>query len=350
MRRALLFLGALALAAPAAARAQTAAQLLEQGVSRYQNFDFELAAASIRRALTVGGPSGLPRQERARALSYLAAVELFRSRPDSARSAFEQLVLLAPRYRPSGLVFPPTVLAQYDQARQAVKAVDIAAPDSVDLRLGAGVFAPWAYASSVHVIRVSVLRSDGKPIAGLYRGAVSDSVLLRWDGRDSTGAVVPSGSYQLRVESLDPDSGVRRIAQLPLDVQIIRRDTLPHPPRPDSLLKPERNPVGPALKVLATGVALGGLTAGLPILFDARPYATGTRFVVGGALSVAGIAAFVSQHPGRRIPENISANTATQTRWERERDAVVDENRRRIEDVRFKIRTGALVRMDRDVR
>lgn len=348
--RLLILLGALALAAPVAARAQTAAQLLEQGISRYQNFEFDLAAALIWRALSLAGPSGLPRQERARALSYLAAVELFRDRRDSARAAFEQLVLLAPRYRPSDLVFPPTVLAQYTQVRQTIKVVDIVAPDSVDLRLGTGVFAPWAYTSSVHVINVSVLRSDARPVVRLYRGAVSDSVPLRWDGRDSTGTAVPSGSYQLRVESLDADNEVVRIAQLPLDVQIIRRDTLPHPPRPDSLLKPERIPVGPAFRVFATGAALGGLTAGLPALFGAKPYATGTRFVVGGALGLAGLAGFLSHHPGRRIPENISANGEVLGRWEREREAVVRENRLRIEDVRFKIRTGALVRLDRDVR
>ena len=67
-------------------------------------------------------------------------------------------------------------------------------------------------------------------------------------------------------------------------------------------------------------------------------------------ITLAGIAGLLSHHPGRRIPENISANAAIRLRWEREREAVVGENRRRIEDVRFKIRTGALVRMDRDVR
>lgn len=350
MRRVFLLLGALALAVPPAARAQTAAQLLEQGITRYQNFEFESAALSIRRALSLAGPAGLPRQERARALSYLAAAELFNSRPESARAAFEQLVLLAPRYRPSSLVFPPSVLAQYDQVRLSIKAVDIVAPDTLDVRLGAGVFAPWVYASSVHEISVSVVRSDGRRVRPLYRGALSDSLPLRWDARDSTGAVVSSGSYQLRVESLGADNQVVRTAELPLDVQIVRRDTLPHPPRPDSLLKPERNPFGPALKVLATGLALGGLTAGLPIMFDAGSQAAGTRFIVGGALSLAGIAAFVSHHPGRRIPENISANAAVRAEWERARRAVVEENQRRIEDVRLRIRTGDLVQMDRAAR
>lgn len=340
-------IGALVLCPLAALRAQTAAELLEEGITRYQNFDLELAAAWIRRALAVPPPSGLPRLERARALSYLGAVELFRDRRDSAQSAFEQLVLLAPRYRPSDLVFPPAVRAQYDQVRLSIKAVEIVAPDSVDTRLGTGGFAPWAYASSPHVINVSVARTDGRRVRALYRGMLSDSIPLRWDGGDSAGAAVPSGSYQFRVESLDADSQVVRIAQLSLDVVISRRDTLPHPPRPDSLLKPERIPFGPALKVLATGLGLGGLTAGLPALFDAGPQATGTRFIVGGALGLAGIAAFVSLHPGRRIPDHIADNATVLAAWERNRQAVLEENRRRIEDVRLRIRAGSLVQMDR---
>lgn len=350
MRRALLLLGALALALPPDGRAQTAGEVLERAINAYQDFQLDNAAALLRRALAFPPSSGLPRQDRARALSYLAAVELFRDRRDSALAAFQRLVLLAPRYRPSDRIFPPPVLNTYHEVRQATKVVDIAAPDTVDLPLSSGAFAPWAYASSLHDVTASVVRSDGRLVRPLYSGPIGDSLAIRWDGRDSTGVTVASGSYQLRVESRDANRQVIRIAQLPLDVQIVRRDTLPHPPRPDSLLKPERIPLGPALRVFATGAALGGLTAGLPALFGAKPYATGTRFVVGGALGLAGLAGFLSHHPGRRIPENISANGEVLGRWEREREAVVRENRLRIEDVRLKIRTGALAQMDRDVR
>jgi hypothetical protein len=350
MRRALVLLGALALANLGPARAQTAAEVLQRGVSAYENLQLDVAAALIRRALAFPASSGLPKPERARALSYLAAAELFQNRQDSATATFQQLVWVAPRYRPSDLIFPPPVLNLFDRVRQTTKAVDIAAPDSVDLPFGSEPFTSWLYASILHGVDAAVLQGDGKLVRGLYRGPLGDSLALRWDGRDSAGVPVPSGSYQLRVQSMEPSGEVAGVALLPLELKLVRRDTLPYPPRPDSLLRPEHRPVAPAFRALAAGVALAGLTALLPAVIGGQPEATGARYVVGVSLGLAGVAGFLSHHPGQLIPEIAAANRALLEKWDRDRQALVQENRRRREDTRLQIVVGTVVQLRGGVR
>ena len=89
--------------------AQSASDLLGQGVQKYQALEYDAAAALLERSLRHDSIAGLADSLRARALTYLAATELFRGQRDSAVGAFRQLVLLNPRYRPDELIFPPQV-------------------------------------------------------------------------------------------------------------------------------------------------------------------------------------------------------------------------------------------------
>src|SRR5207253_1432307 len=75
-------------------------ELLGQGVKAYQALEYDAAAALLEQSLGRDSASGLADSLRARALTYLAATELFRGQRDSAVGAFRQLVLLNPRYRP----------------------------------------------------------------------------------------------------------------------------------------------------------------------------------------------------------------------------------------------------------
>src|SRR2546422_11115323 len=88
-------------------RAQSARELLGQGVKAYQALEYDAAAALLEESLGRDSAAGLADSLRARALTYLGATELFRGQRDSAAATFRHLVLLNPRYRPDALIFPP---------------------------------------------------------------------------------------------------------------------------------------------------------------------------------------------------------------------------------------------------
>ncbi len=57
-------------------------------------------------------------------------------------------------------------------------------------------------------------------------------------------------------------------------------------------------------------------------------------------MTIAGIAAFLSHHPGRSIPGNAAHNRTLRDDWRRAVDDVTRRNAQRIREVRMRIRTG----------
>jgi flagellar hook capping protein FlgD len=344
MRRVVALLGAVALATlagPRGARAQSAAEVLAQGVRAYQDLEFDGAAGLLRRSLAFQGSQALAPAGAARALIYLAATELFRKNPDSAAAVARRLVLLDPRFRPDELVFPPQVLALYDGVRRTTPTVIARAPADTSIRPGAGAFAVRLYASTFHDVSATLGTEAGRLVRTLYAGPIGDSLALTWNGLDSSGARPPDGRYTLTVTSLDRGRRAVRMLRLPIEVAQPSVDTLPRPaPPPDSLLRPERQPMGPAARAFAPAALTGLAIVALPSLVANREDASGTRFLVGGAVTIAGIAAFLSHHPGRPIPGNAAHNRALRDDWRRAVDDVTHRNAQRIREVRMRIRAG----------
>jgi len=107
---------ALLLAAPAlAAQNGNASEVMTSAVRAYQDLDFDAAARLLRRVLSPPLASELDDSTRARALTYLGAAVHYRDRRDSATAVFRRLVVLAPRYRPDTLTFPPEITRLYDE-------------------------------------------------------------------------------------------------------------------------------------------------------------------------------------------------------------------------------------------
>ncbi|OLD20754.1 MAG: hypothetical protein AUJ01_03665 [Acidobacteria bacterium 13_1_40CM_3_65_5] len=190
---------------------------------------------------------------------------------------------------------------------------------------------------------MTLVALDGRVVRTLYRGPIGDSLVLRWNGLDSAGTgPPPSGAYALTVSSFNRDGRVARIMRMPFELLPGPTDTLPHPAPPaDSVLLPERRPMGPALRVLAPGVLAGVGVAILPGLVARGEQPSGGRFVVGGTITLVSIAAFVSHRPGRQIPANVAHNRGIHD-WRR---AVADVSRRNAERGRglIGVRTGAPV-------
>jgi hypothetical protein len=340
MKRSLLLVGLwLAVAGPIAVRAQSAAAVLAQGVRAYEDLEFDGAAGLLRRALAFQGRDALAPADAARALMYLTATEVFRDRRDSATTAARRLVLLDPRFRPDQLVFPPQVLAVYEGVRRVTPAVTARAPGDTSIRPGTDAYAVWLYASTFHDVSASVATETGRVVRALYGGPIGDSLALTWNGLDSAGARVSDGRYAITVNSLDRQRRVVRILRLPLAVSQPSIDTLPHPALP--LFRPERQPFGPAVRALAPAALAGVAIAILPKVVAGGEDASGARFVVGGTVTVAGIAAFLSHHPGRPMPDNVAHNRTLRDAWRREADDVARRNAQRVREVRIAVHAGA---------
>jgi hypothetical protein len=334
MTRALALLAALWLgtwAAPRAAPAQSAAAALAQGIRAYDDLEFDNAAGLLSRALAVRGADGLSPADAARALIYLAATELLRDHPDSARALSRRLVLSNPRFHPDELVFPPQVLTLYAAVRRATPAVIGRAAADTAIRPGTDALQVRLYSSTFHDVAATLATEDGRLVRRLYTGPISDSLDLHWNGLDSSGtAPPPNGRYTITVTSLDRQRRVVRILRLPLQVQQGRVDTLPHPAPPaDSLLRPERQPMGPGLRALAPAALAGVAIVVLPSVVASGEDASGARFVVGGTVTIAGIVAFLSHHPGRSISGNAAHNRTLRDAWRREVAEVARRNTER---------------------
>src|SRR5881296_3148320 len=163
-------------------RAQSASDLLGRGVRHYQALEYDAAAALLEQSLGRDSAAGLADSLRARALSYLAATELFRGQRDSAVAAFRQLVLLNPHYRPDELIFPPQVTNLFQEVRRATRAIAVAVPPVTELRTRSDSLPARVLASSLADVVVTLAHEDGTPVLQLYSGPVADSILVSWDG------------------------------------------------------------------------------------------------------------------------------------------------------------------------
>lgn len=342
--RLVILLGATALISPRELPGQASSATVAQAVRAYDDLEFDAAAGLLRRALGAQGKDALLPADRDRALMYLAATELLRENRDSARAAARRLVLTNPRFRPDDLVFPPQVLQLYAEVRRTTLVVTGMAPADTEFRPGVEALAVRLYPSAEHNVSAALVTPDGSVLRTLYRGPISDSLVVHWDGLDSTGTRLSGGRYAIMVSSFERGGGGRvvRFLRLPLEVLQVTTDTLlPPPPPADTLLRPERQPVSPALRVLAPGVVTGAAIAVLPQMMGENVEPSSGRLVVGGAAIVVGIAAFVSHHPGRSIPDNVAHNRVVQD-W---RHAVTDIARRNAERSRelMSVRTDAPV-------
>lgn len=321
-------------------RAQSASDLLGSGVRAYQALEYDAAAALLDRSLGGDSPAGLADSLRARALTYLAATELFRGKRDAAVAAFRQLVVLNPRYRPDELIFPPQVTNLFQEVRRATRAIAVAVPPVTELRSRLERFTARVLASSLADVTVTLAHEDGTQIRELYSGPVADSLLVTWDGLTAAEAPAENGRYVLRVAPRIPTADGPRARQVVLDVKRVVPDTLSWPPPLASPpLLPERTSSGPALRSLAAGLVAGAAAVALPSIMARGKDATGARFAVGATVGVAGFVGFFARKP-RPLEANVRANASQRDAWKKKLDAVRAENTARLRTTRLVVRAG----------
>jgi hypothetical protein len=329
--------------------AQSAGSILGQGIRAYQALQYDAAAALLQQSLLQQPPLALADTQRVRALSYLAATELFRGRRGAAAEAFRQLIQLDLRAGPDSLVFPPQVTNLFQDVRRATKVVRLEVPAVTELHARLEWFTARLLASSLAHVTVALLRTDGTPVRTLYDGPVADSLLVKWDGLATGGTPPVDGRYVLRVTPHAAAGDGARPIEAALDLTQERPDTVPWPAPPmgPSLLS-ERTSAGPALRSLAAGALAGATVALLPAVVARGASGTDARFVVATAVSVSGLVGFLSQHPGQPIAANVRANAAARDAWQRRVDAVRAENGNRRTSARLVVRAGPATVVERE--
>ena len=310
--------------APLPAAAQTANVLLAEGLRAYQGLDFAAAAELLHRSLEPEDSVPLAPPDRLRALMYLGAADLLRENRDHAVATFRTLLLTDPRYRPDSLVFSPKITQVFAGVLETIKAVGLAAPPEARFPAGEGSLDVRAYATSRHSIEALVSSARGNAVVTLYRGEITDSLTLAWNGLDSTGRTLPSGPYRLVVtSSLAPDQALRYVS-LPLELSTTPVDTLPWPAAP----LPARSRWD--LRFLVPGGLLGTALA-LPAALGAGG-AKGLRISAG---LVVATAAVIAGRPHASAPDR-----QAQSEWRGQMRATRQENQRRRAHPEIVIRCG----------
>jgi hypothetical protein len=327
--RAVLLIVALAIAAllPGAVEAQNARETAARGIAAYQAVRYDNAAPLLRQALETTGSDALSDSARAVVAAYLAATELFRNRHDAAAAAVRQALAADPAYRPDTLAFPPKIAEAFESVRRSTRFVRVRAPSDTTIQPGGRGYPVRLVVSAPHEITAALLPERGTPQV-FYQGTVADTAVLTWPAFDRRSAP-PEGRFQLEIRSRLPGGGTR-VVRLPLEARAIRPDTVPTPPPPpDSAFRPEYAPRRSAVPAVSLGLMAGAVTMLLPTVVAKDGIGSRTRYVLGGALSVAGIVAFFNQSRGDPLPENTAANRALVDQWRREAEAARAENERR---------------------
>lgn len=336
-----------ALLVPVAAQAQSATALLDQGVRAYSRREYDGGAWLLRRALSAEGTDALAPSEAARALMYLTAIEVGRNQRDSALAAARRLIVIDPRYRPDQQTFPPQVIAVYEQARRSAPSVSIRASGDTAIRPGTDAFIVRLGSVTSPEVTATVTGDDGRVVRTLFTGTIKDSVDVRWNGLDQSGNAPPPGRYAILVtptarERRNAGGGATWTLRLPLELTRPVVDTTALPPAPpDSLFRPERGDTKGAMRALIPGVVAGLAIVVLPKVVASGEHASNARLVVGGTVAAASVAAFLSRHPGQRLPSNEQYNRNLREQYKRNAAEVTRRNADRMKQARLIIRPGA---------
>lgn len=329
-----------------ALHAQEPSDPLAAALSSFNDLDYDAAATRLRAAIALTGAQRLGDADRTRALMYLGATENFRGVRPGAIDAFRALLVIDPRYRPSEVIFPPEVIALYQETRIGVRATSAEIAPVADLAIPTDRLPIKIFASSLHDIRVRVTTSLGAPERILYEGVIGDSVLVSWDGREASGAAGRPGRYLLRIASRGPGGNTEREVQIPLEVEHIPIDTLPWPEQLNSRqLRPETIVRANGTRQVITGLAGAAAVVLLPSLIGATDVSS-LRYGVAAGISVAGLVGLATATRPQPVPENIAYNNTLRAEWSREFERIKAENRTRLSTVRLRVRTERAVTVE----
>lgn len=326
---------------PAAAEAQVRPDPLARPLAAYRDLEFDAAANGLRALLERTSPAALSADDRARALMYLGATEVFRQRREAATEAFRTLLLANPRYRPDQLIFPPDILTAFAEARSGVRVVSVLVPPVTEIRALEDQLAVRLHVAGAHEVRAVILDPAGSPVRVLFDGLLGDSVTVPWNGRDGLGRLREAGDYRLRVISRAPTGREERAVEIPLVIIRLTEDTLAVPgPLDPAGLRPEMAAPTAGTRFLVAGLGTALVAAALPAIAGGGSDGGGLRFGIAAAIGGAGVLGFQRARTPSPIPANIEANRRAREAREREVERVRAENAARRSSGRMRIEAG----------
>jgi hypothetical protein len=329
MRRLALLLFAAALV-PLPAQAQTAEQLLVQARSAFDNLDFEAAARLYLRALDISvSPT---REQRDTAQLYLGVSYEYAGQRVNSTSAFRVFIRDNP-CAPTPEVFGPGVTQAYVEARSGLFAAGLCA--LVPQRLATGDTAVFRVAATRAVLVRLLLRDAAGAVVLDFGDRTATGVQdVRWTlGASPSAFGAEPRDMTLVMEARERDGGATDQRTYPVRVHAPSVDTLAHPLAPSqSLLRPERRPMGAATGDLVKGLAFGAgaAVAATTLAHKSLGGETVKAAAIGGTMSLVGVIGFFKASAGRDIPENRAFNEGLRRTWRAAADSVMAENRRRL--------------------
>ena len=346
---AILSLGALHLVHAGSAAAQGAPQLIEAARARLEDIQPDSASALLVRALGAG--SNASSADQLRGWTLLGIAELMRGHPTVARQAFRRALERDASLRIDSLAYLHSDLRQVFALEKDTYRVENRddAPLTMNMRMAIDTTVQpgrGRYTFEVRPIRrarviASVVPAGNEQADPLWSDTASANPvgLFTWNLR-SGGAIITPGRYALHVIAIEPGRPAVMMTRN-FTVSRVAIDTLVPPELPTDSLLPEAT-LGRRPSSLVAGLAMGAGAVMMTSILANKDLNSGHgssgRYVVAGAVSLAGVMGFLHGRQERPLPQNITYNQNLRDRYDRLASDMSEENRRRLVAAPLRVR------------
>lgn len=333
MKRLLVALALLLLAAPAAAQSNAT---LKRAMAASDTLDYPTALRLAR--LAIG--ERLTATDLRVAYRLLGTTYAAMDSSSQAQDAFSQLILLDPEFDFNAAQVSPKITAQYAIAMAQVLVVRHLAPDSATVSFVAGRSQMTLRFTLTQHARV-VTRIVGPTGSATLDSSVADPGTIRvvWNGLLAGGAAPVAGRYRMTVEAAS--TGNQFSAELPLNVAVAAVDTQPHLLHLEGYdTLPEMVVPSRSFRPLGTAALVTGLIAGSALALENGDIGGTSRRQVtigAGAAMLIGLVASFGQPVPQPAEANIRYNRLIRDQLARQNQQIAQSNRLRQQEVQLTV-------------
>ena len=352
-----LALGAAFAAHAADALAQGAPSLIEAARTKLEDVQPDSASVLLVRAL--GNSGNLSTSEQLRGWTLLGIAELMRGHENVARQAFRRALERDANLRIDSLAYLHSDLRQVFAVEKDAYRVENRddGPLTMNVRMALDTVVQAGrgrYTFEVRPARrarviASIVPAGNEQAEPLWADTTSANPVgvFSWSLRAGSSTIMP-GRYALHVVASDGSNHPPVYVSRTFTVSRVPVDTITASALPEDSLLPEGTLVRRPSSLVA-GLALGAGAVMMTSLVANKDLNSGHsepgRYVVAGAVSLAGLVGFLKGRQERSLPENISYNQNLRDRYDRLASDAAAENRRRVANAPLRVRMDP-VRME----
>ncbi len=316
---------------PGAARAQTPAAALDSARAQIEKLNVDAAALLLRRVNDPAARATPGQRALARILGGVG--ELLQGREPRARVAFHEALGLDPLVRVDSLSFLHSDLVRvFEDVRAGPAALVVLLPADTVIPAESGVLRIGIRTSRRVPLTAAIVPEGAALEPAVYRDSQSVGGTGEFEWRLAGAGPVAPGTFTLQVTARDPGAATTFSATLRVERVAVDTEPIPSALDPATLLAESLEVRVRRPRALLTGLAFGAAAATLATLGpDGSGSGSDVRaVVVGGAISLGGIAGFLRRGTATRpISRNVAANRAAQAANAAARDSVAQSNARR---------------------